>query len=319
MTRPIRIGIIGAGMTGLACARKLADAGHEPLLLDKGRGIGGRLATRRAENDLQFDHGAQYITAKTDGFQRLLAELTANCAASEWHMGDRTGVVGTPSMNALAKALADGLTIRRQTQVTSVMETGSTWSVSTGDGTLEFDRLIITAPAPQTMALLGNDHPLSKQIAHVSLLPCWTLMVAFDKAPALAATYHDPDAPLAWIAQESTKPGRANKNTFVAQASPYWSQIHLELDKPAATDLMLTELCKVWASIGPMWSTPMRTAGATPKSTPLWARLSLPTRRRPCSWAVTGASAPAWKRHGKAEPALQRSCWSKCEAVGLRQ
>jgi len=246
MTRPFRIGIIGAGMTGLACARKLADAGHEPLFLDKGRGIGGRLATRRAENDLQFDHGAQYITAKTDGFQRLLAELTANGAASKWHMGDRTGVVGTPSMNALAKALADGLTIHRQTQVTSVMETGTTCSVSTGDSTLEFDRLIITAPAPQSMALLGNDHPLSKQIAHVTLLPCWTLMTSFEKVPApLKATYHDPDAPLAWIAQESTKPGRTNRNTFVAQASPHWSQTHLELDKPAATDLMLTELCKV--------------------------------------------------------------------------
>lgn len=246
MTRPVRIGIIGAGMTGLACARKLVDAGHDPLLLDKGRGIGGRLATRRAENDLQFDHGAQYVTAKSEGFKSLLNELTAKGAAGEWQMGDRTGFVGTPSMNALAKAQADGLTIRRQTQVTSVLETGSTWSVTTGDDTLEFDRLIITAPAPQTIALLGDDHPLSKCMAHVTLLPCWTLMAAFEKVPAaLKATYHDPDAPLAWIAQESTKPGRANTNTFVAQASPHWSQSHLELEKPAATDLMLTELCKV--------------------------------------------------------------------------
>ena len=41
------ITIIGAGMAGLACARRLARAGHTPLVLDKSRGIGGRLATRQ--------------------------------------------------------------------------------------------------------------------------------------------------------------------------------------------------------------------------------------------------------------------------------
>ena len=48
--------IIGAGMAGLACARRLADAGVIPVVLDKGRGIGGRAATRRA-GEWQFDHG----------------------------------------------------------------------------------------------------------------------------------------------------------------------------------------------------------------------------------------------------------------------
>ena len=54
------ITIIGAGMAGLACARRLARAGHTPLLLDKGRGIGGRMATRRttlAAGDVSFDKG----------------------------------------------------------------------------------------------------------------------------------------------------------------------------------------------------------------------------------------------------------------------
>ena len=58
----IPIVIIGAGIAGLACARRLAEAGLAPVLLDKGRGIGGRVATRRM-GDMQFDHGAQYVTA----------------------------------------------------------------------------------------------------------------------------------------------------------------------------------------------------------------------------------------------------------------
>ena len=54
-----RIAVIGSGIAGLACARRLSDAGYAPILFDKGRGIGGRLATRRTPDGRQFDHGAQ--------------------------------------------------------------------------------------------------------------------------------------------------------------------------------------------------------------------------------------------------------------------
>ena len=49
MTRGHTVGVIGAGMAGLACARELAAKGFEVTVFDKGRGLGGRTATRRAE------------------------------------------------------------------------------------------------------------------------------------------------------------------------------------------------------------------------------------------------------------------------------
>src|SRR3546814_6562189 len=58
----MRVAIIGAGISGLACARRLRDAGLEATLFDKSRGIGGRLATRRANPgnpEVAFDHGAR--------------------------------------------------------------------------------------------------------------------------------------------------------------------------------------------------------------------------------------------------------------------
>ena len=63
--------IIGSGSAGLACARTLAAAGLGPVVLDKGRGIGGRLATRRV-GAMQFDHGAQYVTAQKPWHGALL-------------------------------------------------------------------------------------------------------------------------------------------------------------------------------------------------------------------------------------------------------
>ncbi|HIP78813.1 MAG TPA: FAD-binding protein, partial [Kiloniellaceae bacterium] len=43
-----RIAVIGAGLAGLLCARRLQDAGLHPVVFEKSRGLGGRLATRRA-------------------------------------------------------------------------------------------------------------------------------------------------------------------------------------------------------------------------------------------------------------------------------
>ncbi len=82
----IDIVVIGAGMSGIACARALHAAGLSVRLIDKGRGIGGRIATNLttvAGNGITFDHGAQYL------FQRQHA---ANIAAlghevvAEWHL-----------------------------------------------------------------------------------------------------------------------------------------------------------------------------------------------------------------------------------------
>ena len=79
----IPIVIIGSGITGLACARALTAAGIAPVVLDKGRGIGGRLATRRT-GAMQFDHGVQYVTAQNSSFGATLAELQMGGALGEW-------------------------------------------------------------------------------------------------------------------------------------------------------------------------------------------------------------------------------------------
>ena len=108
----IPIVIIGAGMAGLACARRLADAGLAPVVLDKGRGIGGRVATRRA-GSLQFDHGAQYMNAHGSDFAAVLRNLGETGALAGWQDGTgQTHSVGVPGMSAIPKALGAGLDIR---------------------------------------------------------------------------------------------------------------------------------------------------------------------------------------------------------------
>ena len=145
----IPITIIGAGIAGLACARRLTQAGLAPVLLDKGRGIGGRVATRRVDA-MQFDHGAQYVTARTPSFAAVLEGLQTAGALVDWP--DDNGhhrSVGRPGMSSLAKAMGQGLDIRQGMQVTGVTQTGAGWDLHLGETLLQTKRVVITVPAPK--------------------------------------------------------------------------------------------------------------------------------------------------------------------------
>lgn len=239
----IPIVIIGSGIAGLACARRLADAGLSPIVLDKGRGIGGRVATRRA-GDMQFDHGAQYVTAQDAQFAAVLRGLETAGALADWP--DATGhprSVGTPGMSAIAKALGAGLDIRQGVQVARIVADGAVWALHLGDTILHAARVVVTVPAPQVAEFLGADHPLTAAVAGVRLAPCLTLMSAID-APAPFASRQDRDDPLTWIALDTSKPARPQSPAlWVAQAGEAFSHAHLEDDPTAIAAAMLPLLC----------------------------------------------------------------------------
>ncbi len=117
--RPLEVAVLGAGLSGLACARALADHGHLVRVFDKARGVGGRMATRRAEHR-RFDHGAQYFTVRDERFGRFVSSWRGCGVVAPWkgeivalEGGERLSkgrterFVGVPGMNAICKHLAD--------------------------------------------------------------------------------------------------------------------------------------------------------------------------------------------------------------------
>ena len=243
--------IIGAGIAGLVCARRLADAGIAPIVLDKGRGVGGRMATRRvvvAGTQLQFDHGAQYATVRDSVFRELLSKVADACAI--WKDGANTPhFVGVPAMSSIPRAIAAGLDVHYGVEVTALKSAGSGWVVEAGADSYTAAQVVMAVPAPQAAVLLGYGDPLVERLQTVVMEPCLTLMAAFSPtAPRPFISRMDETLPLAWIAQDSSKPGRATAlTTWVAQASPAWSAMHIEADRPAIALRMLPLLC---AAIG---------------------------------------------------------------------
>lgn len=240
-----RIGIIGAGIAGLACARRLRDAGLDLEIFDKGRKAGGRASTRYVTSGIQFDHGAQYFTARSPAFNSVLENMLSSGAAARWDDGsEKPHFVGIPGMNSLAGYLGRDLDIRQSTEVAAIRRTRDGWAVDTGADKRQFDVVVITIPVPQIIGLLGQTSPLPRAVEGVSYEPCLTLMAALEpiSAPSFV-TRADAEDPLAWIANDSSKPNRGTEACWVAQANPLWSAEHLDTDHDAIAQMMLPMLC----------------------------------------------------------------------------
>ncbi len=244
------IAVIGSGVSGAVCARELRRAGREVVVFDKGRGPGGRAATRRAPTGTGFDHGAQYFTARSDAFRAQADDWLARGVAAAWEgrfadvrdgaATPKTGAslvryVGTPSMSAIVKDLASEGDFRYGVEVAALTGSPGAWSLADVAGAElgVFETVVVSAPAPQTAALLGSAAPsIAAQAARTPMSGCWAVLAAFHtplEVPFDAA--YITGSPLAWAARDSSKPGReAEPETWTLHASPEWSEAHLEAE-----------------------------------------------------------------------------------------
>jgi len=260
-TQPVAV--IGAGMAGLTCARQLNQSGVAVRVFEKSRGLGGRLACRRSD-DNRFDHGAQYITARGDAFVAYMEHCSAQGAAAHWapelrspgspFAGSHDAIrpaepwwVGAPGMNALVKPMTVDLPIALATTVVEIKRAGPDWVlIAEHDRKTQelgpFRAIVVTAPAPQAHALLAPFDQRFQALETVVMAPCWAAMIGFStplQTSFGALRAGASDQPLAWIAHDGGKPGRHNAlQTWVAHANANWTRANLEAERETvAADL----------------------------------------------------------------------------------
>ncbi|KZX87497.1 deoxyribodipyrimidine photolyase [Erythrobacter sp. HI0037] len=243
----MQIAIVGAGMAGLSCATRLAALGHEIALFDKGRGPGGRMATRRVEADgttLSFDHGAQYFTARDPRFVEQVARWEREGVVARWDAAGEDAWVGTPAMNAPIKAMAGRHDVQFGTRIEQLLRDGDRWQLD-GEGAPDrrFDAVVVALPAEQAGPLLQPHASVMGDLADATRsAPCWTVMAAFEqRLPSEQDSIRHHGA-IGWAARNNAKPGRGSAECWVVQASPDWSRAHLEDEATAVETALLDQL-----------------------------------------------------------------------------
>ena len=152
----MKIGIIGAGLSGIIAARELVRQGHAVELIEKSRSVGGRLATRRI-GDGRADHGAVYFTVRGEELEREVQSWMNANWVRVWYADPYPRYVAIDGMNALAKHLSEDLTVQLNERVENVqVEEDGTVTVKTDVTTRSYDRVVMTAPLPQSFDLLGD-------------------------------------------------------------------------------------------------------------------------------------------------------------------
>lgn len=184
--------IIGAGLSGLMTATTLRQRGdtRDILIVDKGRSVGGRLATRRIGPG-RADHGAQFFTVRSDPFREYVDRWQASGLVYKWaegwahELGAGSAANGDNSdngnseerdghpryavrdgFNQLAKELAaeletQNVDIQTSVRIAAVTPDGNGdgdsdgWQLTDEQGNVyAANTLVITSPVPQTLALL---------------------------------------------------------------------------------------------------------------------------------------------------------------------
>lgn len=231
----------------MACAQSLERAGVNVRLFDKGRGAGGRMASRRldtAQGPAVFDFGAQYFTVRDSAFAQQVHDWQAHGIVEPWPIPRPDAFVGVPTMSTVLKHLGRSLDVKFSALVKGLRRQGNRWQL-VGDGLDDalYDGVVLALPAEQTAPILTlHDFELAQAALFARSQPCWTAMYAFDqRLDHDKGPIRDGDV-IAWATRNNDKPGRGGIECWVVQATPRWSQDQLEQSAEAVGTLLLDAL-----------------------------------------------------------------------------
>jgi renalase len=249
--------IVGAGLSGLIAAQRLAGAGMRVTVLEKENKVGGRMRTDRIE-DAVFDYGAQFFTVREERFGEMVEDWVSAGIAEVWTRGfaDAYGVrqedgypryKGTRGLSAIAEYLSRDLDVKTGLEVTWINAGPQGWEVAAEELKYPADALILALPAPLALTLVdASDVPLPAEarsaLEDIDYDPCIAVMALLDgsdSVPEPGGVQIGGDT-LFWIA-DNQKKGISNVPAVTIHAGPEWSREHVGSDDDTVTRLLLEE------------------------------------------------------------------------------
>lgn len=251
-----KIAVIGAGLSGLTLASQL-NAFAEVTVFEKSRGIGGRMATRYSD-DYEFDHGAQYFTAKSKAFQEFLIPYIERGIVKDWQpklvtlsssgmlprKSNHPSYVAAPRMNSLGKALAKDLNLIGETHIEKLSQSSGLWKLIDKQTNTHgpFDFVVLAIPSHQAATLLLPEFMHLDAVLTAKMEGCFSLMLGFEEKLNLdfEGAFVE-NSSIGWISVNSSKPERPKGFSMMIQSHNTWAEMHINDDKSDVQKALLHE------------------------------------------------------------------------------
>ena len=231
-----RVVVVGAGISGVACARELRAGGLSVRVLDRGFHPGGRMASKRLSGRA-VDLGASYLTAVDPDFVTVVEDWRDRGLARPWtdtfcSLGDGEPVVkrgplrwgAGAGLRSLVVDLASELDIERR-------DLDDLEGLSAG-------AIVLAMPDPQARRLLTPDHPMAARLDRefepvIAVAAGWSERTWDDASPTgrFDGAFVNAHSVLGWIADDGRRRGD-DAPVLVAHSTPEFAGRHL--DDPAA-------------------------------------------------------------------------------------
>ncbi|MDI6400878.1 FAD-dependent oxidoreductase [Balneolaceae bacterium ANBcel3] len=204
----MKIGIIGAGITGLTAGKVLAEAGHSVMIYEQGAFAGGRMASMTV-NQWTADIGLPYFKSTSPEYKDFLEELASKNILREWK-GDTYRYdegkkerlpdeellyIAEGGMMPVADSLGRWLDIRFHekiggiTKIASSQTKKSPWMINSSRiEVFPADAVILAVPAVQAYGLVStaqDELPLRKMVSvldEISYSACCSFVAVYENA-----------------------------------------------------------------------------------------------------------------------------------------
>ncbi len=255
-----KIAIIGAGLSGLTLALML-NKKADVTVFEKSRGIGGRMATRYSDH-YEFDHGAQYFTAKNKAFQSFLKPYIEQDIIMDWkpnlvtftadgikpRASNHPSYIATPRMNSLAKEMAKQLDVIGETHIEHLKRADGNWLLIDKNKKQygSFDYVITAIPSHQVIALMPDNFAYREQITNTKMDACFSLMLGFkEKIDLNFDGAFVEESSIGWMSLNSSKALRPTGFSMMIQSHNQWAEAHVEDDKEKVHQALLKEASRL--------------------------------------------------------------------------
>lgn len=281
-----RVAVIGAGMSGAACAQALSEHGIAVDVLERGRTGGGRMSSPTVR-ERRVDLGAAYLTAKDESFSEVVDDWVRRSLARPWT--DTFDVVSPDgrdtSSGPVRYAAADGLRSLVRDLLPDVRYESHTDSVDV----LDHDAVVLAMPDPQAARLIPDAFEWVDYEPVIAVAAGWPER-CWDVSDA-AFVNDDPD--VSFIADDGARRGDGAP-VLVVHTTAGRARRHLDRPDDAVAPALAAVRRLLGVAAGPTWTHVHRWTFAKPVGTHGDDAYGLLTGGRPIgvcgdAWSPSGA------------------------------